>query len=197
MTYELGQQVLVRLRAQPAPVQGRILDRADIAGGEAYLIFIDGWRVLVEAADIVGPVPATPDEGEAKLLPAESMALTVARAQVGRGENPEINVTAMLLMMIERLTATPDEGRGTIRAISDDMYTFRAQRDEARAALAAAEAERDAAAKVADDALEILDRLAAFGLHPEKQADLYERVAALRRALPVEAADTEGGGGHE
>jgi hypothetical protein len=43
-----------------------------------------------------------------ELLPAESMALTVARAQLGRGENPEINVTTMLVMTIERLAGIRD-----------------------------------------------------------------------------------------
>jgi hypothetical protein len=37
------------------------------------------------------------------LLPVERMAFTVAKAQIQRGENPEINVTAMLLMALERL----------------------------------------------------------------------------------------------
>jgi c-di-AMP phosphodiesterase-like protein len=100
--------------------------------------------------------------------------------------------------------ATPDERDEQITELEwafdradKQVQRVTAERDEARAALATAEAERDAAAKVADDALEILDRLAAFGLHPEKQGDLYEKVAALRRALSVEATGTEGGGGHE
>jgi hypothetical protein len=43
------------------------------------------------------------------LLPAERMALTVAKAQLQRGENPEINVTAMLLMALERVAEYLDE----------------------------------------------------------------------------------------
>ena len=37
------------------------------------------------------------------LLPAEHVALTVASAQVRRGENPGINTTAMLVATLERL----------------------------------------------------------------------------------------------
>jgi hypothetical protein len=37
------------------------------------------------------------------LLPLESMALFVARKQLERGENPEINTTAMLVWIIDRL----------------------------------------------------------------------------------------------
>jgi len=44
----------------------------------------------------------------ADLLPAEQMALTVARSQVGRGENPGINVTAALLLTVERLAGQGD-----------------------------------------------------------------------------------------
>ena len=40
----------------------------------------------------------------AALEPAERMAVTVARAQLGRGENPPINMTAALLLTIDRLT---------------------------------------------------------------------------------------------
>lgn len=37
------------------------------------------------------------------LEPAEHMALTVAQAQLKRGENPPLNVTAVLVLAIERL----------------------------------------------------------------------------------------------
>ena len=43
------------------------------------------------------------------LLPVESMTLTVARGQLQRGENPEINITTMLVMTIERLIGERDE----------------------------------------------------------------------------------------
>lgn len=52
------------------------------------------------AAGVLVPATAEPP----KLLPAESMAVTVARGMIQRGVNPEINVTAFLLMIIERLT---------------------------------------------------------------------------------------------
>jgi hypothetical protein len=44
----------------------------------------------------------------AVLLPAERLALTIARAQVKRGGNPEINVTTVLVMALDRLAAAPD-----------------------------------------------------------------------------------------
>lgn len=51
-----------------------------------------------------------------KLHPAESIALTVARGQVERGENPEINVTTMLVLTLDRLT-----GRRDWTAFADDQ----------------------------------------------------------------------------
>lgn len=44
----------------------------------------------------------------AELLPAEDMALTVARAQVRRGEDPGLNTTTMLVMALDRLTGRED-----------------------------------------------------------------------------------------
>ena len=38
------------------------------------------------------------------LLPAECIALTVAQAQLRRGENPPINITATLALAVERLS---------------------------------------------------------------------------------------------
>jgi len=114
MTYEPGQQVLVR---GVACKQRGCVALTRLSGAEAH--------IRVDPADVVGPAPAT-----------------------------------------------PDEGRGTIRAISDDMYTFRAQRDEARAALAAAEAR--IAAVVALDA-------------EEYTYNGLIAVEDLRRALSVEA----------
>jgi hypothetical protein len=38
------------------------------------------------------------------LLPAEDLALKVARAQLGRGENPPRNTTAALVLALDRLT---------------------------------------------------------------------------------------------
>ena len=43
-----------------------------------------------------------------ELLPAEKMVLTIARAQLERGENPPINMTAMLVHALERITGGPD-----------------------------------------------------------------------------------------
>lgn len=44
----------------------------------------------------------------AELLPAENMALTVARAQVQRGDNPPLNITTVLVMALDRLTGRED-----------------------------------------------------------------------------------------
>ena len=43
-----------------------------------------------------------------ELLPAENLALTVARAQLERGDRPEPNTTAMLVMALDRLTGRED-----------------------------------------------------------------------------------------
>ena len=43
------------------------------------------------------------------LLPAESMALTVARAQVKRGENTTPNISAVLVMALDRLVDKLDD----------------------------------------------------------------------------------------
>jgi hypothetical protein len=43
-----------------------------------------------------------------KLLPAENMALTVARAQVERGENPPFSTTTMLVLALDRVTGRTD-----------------------------------------------------------------------------------------
>jgi hypothetical protein len=43
------------------------------------------------------------------LLPAESLVMTVARAQIERGENPKINTTIVLLLTVDRLRAAVDD----------------------------------------------------------------------------------------
>ena len=48
------------------------------------------------------------DLGWVGLHPAESMALTVALAQVRRGDDPEANVTAMCVHALARLTGRFD-----------------------------------------------------------------------------------------
>lgn len=45
------------------------------------------------------------------LLPAENMTLTVSRAQVERGENPTLDMTAVLIMALDRLTTEPECSR--------------------------------------------------------------------------------------
>jgi hypothetical protein len=44
----------------------------------------------------------------ATLHPAENMALTVARAQLARGENPPPNTTAMLVAALDRISGVSD-----------------------------------------------------------------------------------------
>jgi hypothetical protein len=43
------------------------------------------------------------------LIPAERLALTVARAQIERGDNPPVNITTVLVMTIDRLTGGPGQ----------------------------------------------------------------------------------------
>lgn len=64
-------------------------------------------------------------------MPAENMALTVAHAQVERGENPTQNISTVLVMALDRLIGTfgdkvllvesyPNPGDGT--ALSPEEY---------------------------------------------------------------------------
>jgi hypothetical protein len=55
-----------------------------------------------------GPASDTITSDVGTLRPAENMALTVARAQLDRGENPPRNITAMLLATVERLAGIRD-----------------------------------------------------------------------------------------
>lgn len=59
------------------------------------------------------------------LEPAENIALTVARAQLERGENPPINTTAALVLTIERLAGeVPSEVLKTAaRRVVDSWLT--------------------------------------------------------------------------
>lgn len=69
---------------------------------------------------MTSPSAITPAEGEPRpcipsdqeplpsgLIPAERLALTVARAQVERGESPTPNIAAVLVMALDRLTGGP------------------------------------------------------------------------------------------
>jgi hypothetical protein len=90
---------------------------------------------------------------EPVLLPAESIAVTVARAQLRRGENPEINMTDVLLMTVDRLRFQIEDFRAAVDAalelangdfcpIPDDVKNMRGRAgwhfamDHIRAALA-------------------------------------------------------------
>lgn len=53
---------------------------------------------------LAGLGPADVTLAAPALLPAEQIAVTVARAQLERGENPPPNTTAVLLLTIGRLT---------------------------------------------------------------------------------------------
>ena len=66
------------------------------------------------------------------LIPAERLALTVARAQLERGDNPPVNITTVLVMTIDRLTGGPGQ---CIKINEPKPYTF--TRDELIEALAA------------------------------------------------------------
>lgn len=53
---------------------------------------------------------------EPVLLPAEHIAIMVARSQLQRGENPEINVTDVLLMSVDRLRFRIEDLRVSVDA---------------------------------------------------------------------------------
>jgi hypothetical protein len=161
VTYEPGQKVLVR---------GIVRWRARKT--EAYWVFfgnqINGRYThgYVPAADIVGPAPATPDEGDEDLPPLTSLigSMPGLRAELAK------------------------------------------ERD---AALAAAEAERDAYAAAlaklaheytADEYSQPCTRwMHDWGEDCASDPDhpIHQTPAVIRRALSVEAAGAEGGGGHE
>lgn len=50
----------------------------------------------------------TAPEPRAELLPAESIALTVALAQVQRGDSPDPNTAAMCVLALARVTGRHD-----------------------------------------------------------------------------------------
>lgn len=62
-------------------------------------------------ADAVLAVVADWLTEECRLDPAEGMALTVARAQVMRGDEPTPNVAAACIIALDRLTALADRVR--------------------------------------------------------------------------------------
>jgi len=178
MTYEPGQQVLVR----------GVMAAADFQLGQGpdhrYLHFSDNSGCRVPAADIVGPAPATPDMYE-------------------------IAYWAVEKVLDEALGTEEEDGSGG--GIAAEVYLLVEQRNQARAALAAAEAERDAYADalakvthefrqvIADEILQRADPDVCPPFYNEEQYAAYragvliaERI--VRRALSVEAAGTEGGG---
>jgi len=72
----------------------------------------------------------------AALLPAEKIAVTIAQAQIERGENPQINVTTALLLAVERLSAEVDRlcahcnGReAALHILSDQFVEAQRERD--------------------------------------------------------------------
>lgn len=104
-------------------------------------------------------VPSDREPLPSGLIPAERLALTVARAQLERGDNPPPNITTVLVMTIDRLLG----GTGQCIKISEPKpYTFtRAELIEALTRIQV----RPVAGKVvaewmADAILETLDDLA-------------------------------------
>jgi hypothetical protein len=165
VTYEPGQQVLVR----------GVLEH-QFADGLAYVRFSDSDDHMhaIEAADVVGPTPATPDRG-----PSYAYQLT-----------------------------------------DDEIDQIINERQEVRAALAAAEAERDATNALISSARISLDQVTAerdayratlasvqewcaarrHNPYDYVRDTVHEITAVLdrhRHTLSVEATGTEGGGGHE
>jgi hypothetical protein len=155
MTYELGQQVLV----------WGVVAMHD-AETDFYVIEASNGTSWFEAADVVGPTPATPDEGGAPMFPGPGVvwdlraALTAAEAEIAklRAENENVRFTAAL----------------TAERNADEIT-------ELRAALAAAEARIAAALELT------------WQTHWDHD-ETVDLVRAIRRALSVEAAGTEGGG---
>ncbi len=82
------------------------LDPDEIAG----LAEGSARRMAANGAESNGDGPAAasggeraPEPAQAVLLPAENIALTVAREQLRRGEDPPVNTTTVLVMALDRL----------------------------------------------------------------------------------------------
>ena len=59
------------------------------------------------------------------LLPPERIALTVARAQIKRGEDPTPNITAVLIMALARLVDKIGDEETQLQAITDAWNAYR------------------------------------------------------------------------
>jgi hypothetical protein len=153
--------------------------------------------VYVAAADVVGPAPATPccDLHNRNCEPPSELCCDSCSEWDHPGHASGTECIAPDLSGNGPTPATPD-------VLADHAYIDRlvAERNEARAALAAAEAERDATNALISSARISLDQVTAEGdvlagiVHA-----LEVELASIKegRALSVEAAGTEGGGGHE
>jgi hypothetical protein len=98
------------------------------------------------------------------ILPAEHMALTVARAQIERGDNPPVNITTVLVMTIDRLTGGPGQcikiGEPKPYAFTRDELIEAISRLEAHVAVSGPAAGKILADSMADAIIEALDDLA-------------------------------------
>jgi hypothetical protein len=176
MTYEPGQQVLVR----------GVVATADFQLGQGpdhcYLFFSDDSGCRVPAADVVGPAPATPDG-----TPDRFKGVIAFKVDLADGRTLIVDPADVTIVSVNDdngpAPATPDEGHVPLGF----HLTVVADRNEALAALAAAETERDAyeqeSTRRGTRVIELERRL----------SDAQARI----RALSVEAAGPEGGGGHE
>ena len=67
------------------------------------------WGLAVDAImGLLASRPMTNQPEPAELLPAESIALTVALAQVRRGDEPDPNTAAMCVLALARLAGRHD-----------------------------------------------------------------------------------------
>jgi hypothetical protein len=195
MTYEPGQQVLVR-----GEIRGKHTRNIDtlLAWSIKFLDEDDRPHLIdVRPADVVGPAPASPDEGHSLIdvivrkdreiadltINAARLrdALAAAEAEVAklRAENENVRFTAAL----------------TAERNADEIT-------ELREALAAAEAERDALKADLDEGADQQGEydkvtIAKLWLGLRETRVALAAAEARIRALSVEATGTEGGGGHE
>jgi hypothetical protein len=179
VTYEPGQQVLVRGVIQATePVSARLKGThlIEFSNSPSY----GAW---IAPADVVGPAPATPDDKP----PGYCVPCGCPRWAPHSTDHDPQWVTGFF-GEDGPAPATPDAEALRID-FRQGLLTVE-EFDQMLAALAAAEAERDAAEK----------RIAAVFklLSPLNDADRLGpyTVYMIRRALSVEATGTEGGGGH-
>lgn len=79
-------------------------------GEESAQAWFDRTESAYRSPELLADATA-PHSGYRQLLPEERLAVSMASAQLARGENPPVNTTAMLLLTLQRLTGDGTQER--------------------------------------------------------------------------------------